>query len=743
MTLHLAVPVPQKGWLLPLLITLLTVAIFIISIISLISGWQTIFQNLFYFPIILACVYYVKRGFVFSVLLACSYFVLMTTFSNDPVVLQGAFIRVLIFILVGGVITYLTRTRIQAEEELLKKNEELTASYEQISASEEVLRHNMDELTRQELALQEGEALYRSILNASPEGITITYLEGRIRMASPAAMTLLGYASEEELLGHLLTDFLVSEDRDRAQANVALMHQGVFSGPGEYSAIRADGSLLDIEVNGEFIRDASGQPTGMVFIVHDITERKRAEIARLKNTEELHAANEQLTAAEEVLKSQFDALAESERMIRESEGRVRKKLESLLSPEGNIGTLDLADIIDVQEIQSIMDDFLSLTHIGVAIIDIHGNVLVATGWQDICTKFHRVNPETCANCIESDTFLSDGIEPGTVKLYRCKNNMWDIVTPITVREKHLGNIFFGQFFFEDDLVDYDLFRSQARKHGFDEVEYLTALERVPRYSREQVDTVMAFYAKFARMLSTLSHRNITLARAVTERDTTLTSLMRVNQKLSILSELTTKDLTNQIFVLNSYLELAKEHAKGQDPIIHSIQKGEQVVRSINKITETTKEFQDMGVNPPKWQNVNMALLFGVSHISLGNIQHSLETETLEIFADPLLEKVCQGLFENSLAHGGYVSRIRVWHMVIPDGVTIFFEDDGCGIPLDKKEQIFLHGEGFRVSMRGLFFIREIFDITGITIRETGETGKGARFEITVPKGMWRFTGDGA
>ena len=106
----------------------------------------------------------------------------------------------------------------------------------------------------------------------------------------------------------------------------------------------------------------------------------------------------------------------------------------------------------------------------------------------------------------------------------------------------------------------------------------------------------------------------------------------------------------------------------------------------------------------------------------------------------LLEKAFQGLFENSLAHGGHVSRIRVWHMATPDEVTLFFEDNGEGVPYEKKEQIFLHQEGAGASVRGLFFIKEILSITGITIRETGEPGKGARFEMTVPKGTWRTAG---
>jgi PAS domain S-box-containing protein/putative nucleotidyltransferase with HDIG domain len=132
-------------------------------------------------------------------------------------------------------------------------------------------------------AAGEGEALYRSILNASPDDISITDLEGRLRMASPAAVTMFGCAREEEMLDRLLTDFLVPEDRERAEGNVALMHQGVFTGPGDYRGLRADGSTFEIEANAEFIRDADEQPTGMVFVVRDITQRKRTEEALRQN----------------------------------------------------------------------------------------------------------------------------------------------------------------------------------------------------------------------------------------------------------------------------------------------------------------------------------------------------------------------------------------------------------------------------------------------------------------------------
>jgi len=228
---------------------------------------------------------------------------------------------------------------------------------------------------------------------------------------------------------------------------------------------------------------------------------------------------------------------------------------------------------------------------------------------------------------------------------------------------------------------------------------------------------------------------------ITDRKLTEDTLIKVNQKLNVLSQLTRQDLTTQIFVLNSYLEMAKTHATGQDGIIKNIESGERAIKFIKEITEFTKDYQNMGEKPPKYQNVKLSFLFGLSHISIGEIQHSLETENLEIFTDPLLEKAFQGMLENSVKHGGHVSHIRVSHTITPDSVTIVFEDDGVGIPNEKKERIFLRGEGARASVRGLVFVQEILDITGITIRETGVQGKGARFEMMVPKGSYRLQPD--
>jgi PAS domain S-box-containing protein len=256
-----------------------------------------------------------------------------------------------------------------------------------------------------------------------------------------------------------------------------------------------------------------------------------AKLKEYEKNEELHAVNEELEASneeymtiqEELFKT-VDELRGKEEALSRSEKRVRAKLEAVLAPGGDISLLGLEDIFDITFIRDLMDDFYKINNIGGALLDINGKVLAASGWQDICTKFHRVNPESRKNCIESDMELSSGVNPGEFKIYKCKNNMWDMVTPVYIGGRHMGNLFLGQFLFEGEVPDYEIFREQARKYGFDEKAYLEALDRVPVWSREKVESVMSLYSKFAYQMGTLSYGNLKLARVFEEQK-------RISEKL--------------------------------------------------------------------------------------------------------------------------------------------------------------------------------------------------------------------
>ena len=178
---------------------------------------------------------------------------------------------------------------------------------------------------------------------------------------------------------------------------------------------------------------------------------------------------------------------------------------------GNEAVMKLADLVDAPMLTSMLEDFYALTSIPMALIDLDGAVVVGTGWQRACTDFHRVNAETCAHCVASDTLLTEGITPGEARLYKCENGMWDAATPILIGDKLVGNLFTGQFFFGDEVVDLDFFRAQARRYGFDEAAYLEAIASVPRLSQEAVDIGLQFLTKLSTMISQLSYSNAACA----------------------------------------------------------------------------------------------------------------------------------------------------------------------------------------------------------------------------------------
>jgi signal transduction histidine kinase/ligand-binding sensor protein len=160
----------------------------------------------------------------------------------------------------------------------------------------------------------------------------------------------------------------------------------------------------------------------------------------------------------------------------------------------------LKELLDIPRLLELLDSLDEIHSMPSAVIDTEGNVLIATAWQDICTNFHRVSPETEKMCIESDRNIEARLGENTSHIvYRCPMGLVDSATPIIVDGKYLGNVFSGQLFMEPPDEAY--FINQARQYGFDECEYLAAMRKVPLFSEEQLHKNLNFIAKLAQMLA--------------------------------------------------------------------------------------------------------------------------------------------------------------------------------------------------------------------------------------------------
>lgn len=222
---------------------------------------------------------------------------------------------------------------------------------------------------------------------------------------------------------------------------------------------------------------------------------------------------------------------------------------------------------------------------------------------------------------------------------------------------------------------------------------------------------------------------------ITARKHAEDALRQANRQLGLLSSITKHDILNRIMVTSFYSEeLLNENL---DPLYTKpVQAIARATSEIRTLIEFTGQYQELGAAAPQWQQVES--LFSHPDIQglFQGISFYSDLGDLEIYADLMLRKVLYNLVENSVRHGKRVSTIRVCSHEEGEEMIIWYDDDGGGIGDAEKKMIFKKGFGKNTGL-GLFLIREILLITGISIIEIGEPGVGVRFEIRVPPGKFR------
>jgi len=600
--------------------------------------------------------------------------------------------------------------------------------------------------SRTEEALRESELFYRQTLESIPGMVFTTRPDGYCDYQSQQWVDFTGVPMSEHL-GDGWNRLLHLEDRPRAYAAWRAAVEGRAPYDLEYRVRRYDGAYEWFKVRGRPIRNAAG------------------EIVRWFGT-----------------LLNIDHLLKTQEALRQSEEHVKLKLESILSPEGDIGQLELVDIIDVPAIQSLMDNLYKFMHLPLGILDLNGKVLIGVGWQDICSKFHRAHPDTFRHCVESDLELTRGVPAGEFRLYKCKNGMWDAVTPIMVGGQHMGNLFCGQFFFEDESLGREFFLAQARKYNFNEEDYLAALARVPRISREALDTEMVFCLKLADMLSQLSYSNIKLARSLSERDALLHSLRKSEEGLkhSVAEAEQAKEnvlkLSGQITVRNAELEYANRELEsfiysvshdlraplrsiasfisflGMDYSDRFDDRGKDYLARIsngsakmNRLIEDMLHLSQVSRQEVSREVVDISSLVNsvISDLRAADPERRVEVVVMEevaASADPgLLEMVFANLLGNAWKFTGKTENARIESGTKKqNGLTVYYiKDNGAGFAQEYAGRMFmpfhrLHSEDeFEGTGIGLAIVERIIQRHGGKVWAEGEPGKGATVFFTL------------
>lgn len=417
---------------------------------------------------------------------------------------------------------------------------------------------------------------------------------------------------------------------------------------------------------------------------------------------------------------------------------------------------ELQQLIDLSKFKTLFNLIYETTGVPSGLVDFEGNILVQTGWRDICTKFHRVNPYTKARCMESDKFVFKSIaEKEKILIRKCQNGLMDIGMPITIRNKQLATLFQGQFFMEEPNIDF--FINQAKRFGFDEEEYIKALKEVPVIPKERIQSIITLVAQFASIIVDMGLKQLELIES-NKKLTEQNEKIKENEKLkldffaNISHELRTpvnvifsaaqvmdKNLDdsqwfNQKNTLNRYSHIIKQNCY-------------RLIRLTNNLIDVTKiDANFINLNLTKCNIVEVVediVLSVVEFTKSKGIELIFDTESEEkiIFCDvDKIERIMLNLISNAIKYNNDNGAIKVSVFDIENGVLISVKDNGTGISEDKQKTIFnrfVRGEELLVrsaegSGIGLSLCRDFVEMHGGTISVRSTPGKGSEFKFSLP-----------
>jgi PAS domain S-box-containing protein len=669
---------------------------------------------------------------------------------------------------------------------------ELQAAYEQITAAEEELRAQYDELRNREQVIRESEQKLQGIVQGSPIPQFVIDKDHRVvswnraleDYSGVSAKEVVGtthawkafYDSERPVLSGLLVENNTGKIREFYAGKI---HKSKYvEGACEVTDFfpRMGGHGIWLHFTAAPIRDDEGNIIGAVETLEDITERKKAE-------EELQVSYEQLAATEEELRHQFDELKKSGDELRESEEKFRTLFNNAndaiylheVLPDNRPGKfLEVNDTL-CSRLGYTRKELLAMT-VGEIVSDAHRQRMGEISEQLTRERIHsfygehkRKDGSVFPVEINSHRFTFSGRE---IVLVSARDITERKQVEEAIRESE--EKFRGIFDSINDGIHIHEITPDGKPGKFIEVNEVAC--RMLQYTRKELlergplDFVTEFHNRpFNDIIAELSatghsifeteHRRkdgtifpveinshvvglkgkkvmVSVVRDITERKQAGEALQQANKKIALLTNITRHDLNNQILALNGFVELL--HEKIADPALENYFTWiMQVSDRISSMIQFTKAYESIGETTPRWQDIRDLVETAAKQVPTGNIvvQNDLPGGA-EVFADPLIVKVCYNLIDNAVRHGRGITTITFSAEEHDGAFVIACEDNGDGIPEALKEKIFEQGFGKNTGL-GLFLARLVLSITGITIRETGEPGKGARFEVTVPREKYR------
>jgi len=601
-------------------------------------------------------------------------------------------------------------------------------------------------LKKADEALRESELHYRTIIETSPNGILVLDLDGMIKLGNIQGATMLGYASTDELTGKNFFDYVTPHDLEKSREHLKKTLEKGFRKYLECRLISKDSTAFCAEVSVSTIPDSSGRPSGFVVILADVTERQKAEYLVRKSEEKHRSLVEGIShiifttdtrgrftyvspviqeilgySATDLIGKYFYTLVPSEQRHILGE-KLKEAQEGKLSPNdfrmvdksgsihwGRIIAQPLVEGTEITGITGLIEDITGLKHSEEALRESEEKLNLAIEGSGAGLWDWRVQSgEIVINdrWAEILGYTLQELTPFTVDTLSALTHPDDLQKFRELFQKHVAG----------ETADFECEIRLIHKDGH----WVWVLDRGKVTERDKEGQPV-------RMTGT--HFDISERKAAEE------ALRQVNRKLNLISSLTRHDILNRVSVLLGYIDRAKTMTADATLLEH-LERLEVSTRTIGKLVQFTRDFKDLGMQPPQWFAVEDIIHEVSRNFDPEGIVFRFDVGRWEIYADPQITRVFTNILENARIHGKNATEIHVGCTTKERGLSIIIEDNGVGIPGEMKKEIFepgmIRNRGF-----GLFLAREILSITGMTLEENGMAGKGARFEIQVPLGSYR------